>query len=194
MEALLISAGVVALAEIGDKTQLLSFLLASRYKKTIPIVLGIFVSTIFNHTIAGLAGAWIAHLVSPEILRWVLAASFILMGLWILIPDKMDDKTGEAQPSRFKLFGVFGITFLTFFFAEMGDKTQLATVALAAKYGNPWLVVAGTTIGMLIADVPAVWIGDKLAQKIPVKWVRIVSSAFFIIIGIFVAIEYNPQL
>ncbi|MCD8340385.1 MAG: TMEM165/GDT1 family protein [Burkholderiales bacterium] len=192
MEALLISTGIIALAEIGDKTQLLAFLLASRYKQTWPIVFGIFVATIFNHTFAGLAGAWVAQLISPTTLKIILAISFIAMGIWILIPDKMeDDALKEKKKGR---YGVFGLTFVTFFLAEMGDKTQLATVALAAQYGTPFIVIMGTTLGMLIADVPAVWVGDKLAEKIPVKWVRIVSAAAFVIIGVLIALDYGPEL
>lgn len=179
METLLLSTGVVALAEMGDKTQLLAFLLASRYKKTLPIILGIFVATIFNHTLAGLAGSWLAGLFSPDVLRWVLALSFVAMAIWILIPDKMDDD-GFPQNKFMEKWGVFGITFITFFLAEMGDKTQIATVALAASYGTPFIIVAGTTLGMLIADVPAVWIGDKLSEKIPVKWVRLISAVLFL--------------
>ncbi len=193
METLLLSTGVVALAEMGDKTQLLAFLLASRYKKAVPIILGIFFATIFNHTIAGLAGTWLAGFFSPEVLKWVLAASFAAMAVWILIPDKMEDE-GIPKNSFMEKWGVFGITFVTFFLAEMGDKTQIATVALAASYGSPLIIVAGTTLGMLIADVPAVWIGDKLSEKIPVKWVRWISAALFFIIGIFVALDFSPKL
>ena len=182
METLLLSTGVVALAEMGDKTQLLAFLLASRYKKPLPIILGIFVATIFNHTLAGLAGSWLAEFFSPDVLRWVLALSFVAMAIWILIPDKMDDD-GIPQNKLMEKWGAFGITFITFFLAEMGDKTQIATVALAASYGTPFIIVAGTTLGMLIADVPAVWIGDKLSEKIPVKWVRLISATLFVKIG-----------
>ena len=178
---------------MGDKTQLLAFLLASRYKKPLPIILGIFVATIFNHTLAGLAGSWLAGLFSPDVLRWVLALSFVAMAIWILIPDKMDDD-GIPQNKFMEKWGVFGITFITFFLAEMGDKTQIATVALAASYGTPFIIVAGTTLGMLIADVPAVWIGDKLSEKIPVKWVRLISAALFVIIGIFVALDFTPKI
>lgn len=193
METLLLSTGVVALAEMGDKTQLLAFLLASRYKKPLPIILGIFVATIFNHTLAGLAGSWLAEFFSPDVLRWVVALSFVAMAIWILIPDKMDDD-GIPQNKFMEKWGAFGITFITFFLAEMGDKTQIATVALAASYGTPFIIVAGTTLGMLIADVPAVWIGDKLSEKIPVKWVRLISATLFVIIGIFVALDFTPKI
>ncbi len=193
MEALLISTGVVTLAEMGDKTQLLAFLLASRYKKPVPIILGILFATIFNHSLAGLTGAWLASLFSTEVLKWILVVSFVLMAIWILIPDKMDSDTLD-DTNRGKLLGVFGITFVTFFLAEMGDKTQLATVALAASYSTPVLVICGTTLGMLIADVPAVYIGDKLSEKIPVKWVRILSAALFVVIGILVALDFGTGM
>lgn len=180
MESLIVSTGVVALAEIGDKTQLLAFILAARFKKPLPIILGILVATLINHGLAGWVGAWISANVRPDILRWVLGFSFIGMALWTMIPDKIDDK--ETQVAR-KL-GVFGITFLTFFLAEMGDKTQIATVALAAHYGAPWLVVAGTTLGMLIADVPAVFAGDRLATKIPMKLVHTIAAIIFAALGV----------
>ena len=180
MEALLVSTGVVALAEIGDKTQLLAFLLAARFKKPVPIILGILVATILNHGLAGAVGAWITHSVSPEILRWVLGASFIGMAIWTMIPDEIEDD--EAQVA--KRFGVFGATLITFFLAEMGDKTQIATVAMAAHYADPMLVVAGTTLGMLIADVPAVFVGDKLANKIPMRLVHSIAAAVFAALGI----------
>lgn len=151
MESLLVSTGVVALAEIGDKTQLLAFILAARFKKPLPIILGILVATVVNHGLAGTLTAWITSAVTPEILRWVLGASFIGMAVWTLIPDKIEDE--ETQTAQ--RFGVFGATLITFFLAEMGDKTQIATVAMAAHYANPLLVVIGTTLGMLIADVPS---------------------------------------
>lgn len=180
MEALLLSTGVVALAEIGDKTQLLAFLLAARFKKPVPIILGILVATVFNHGLAGAIGAWITHSVSPEILRWVLGVSFIGMAIWTLIPDEIEDE--ETQIA--KRLGVFGATLVTFFLAEMGDKTQIATVAMAAHYPDPVMVVIGTTLGMLIADVPAVFIGDKLASKIPMRLVHSVAAAVFAGLGI----------
>lgn len=180
MEALLVSTGVVALAEIGDKTQLLAFLLAARFKKPVPIILGILVATIFNHGLAGAVGAWITHAVSPEILRWVLGASFIAMAIWTMIPDEIEDDETKVA----KRFGVFGATLITFFLAEMGDKTQIATVAMAAHYADPMLVVVGTTLGMLIADVPAVFVGDKLANKIPMRLVHSIAAAVFAALGI----------
>jgi Ca2+/H+ antiporter, TMEM165/GDT1 family len=158
-EPFAVSTGVVALAEIGDKTQLLAFLLAARFKKPLPIVAGIFVATVLNHALAGALGAWITTALSPEVLRWGLGLSFVAMAVWTLIPDEIEDD--EAQVAQ--RFGVFGATLLTFFIAEMGDKTQIATVAMAARYADAVAVVAGSTLGMLIANVPAVYAGDKLA-------------------------------
>jgi len=179
MEALLISTGVVALAEIGDKTQLLAFILAARFKKPLPIVAGILVATLVNHGLAGALGAWITSVVSPEILRWVLGLSFIGMAVWTLIPDKIEDEETRAA----QRLGVFGATLITFFLAEMGDKTQLATVALAAHYGAPLVVVIGTTLGMLVADVPAVVVGNRFAAKIPLKLVHSIAAAIFAAMG-----------
>ncbi|MYN14711.1 TMEM165/GDT1 family protein [Pusillimonas sp. TS35] len=180
MESLLVSTGVVALAEIGDKTQLLAFLLAARFKKPLPIVLGILVATIINHGLAGALGAWITATVSPQTLRWVLGASFIAMAIWTLIPDKIEEE--ETQVARH--FGVFGATLITFFLAEMGDKTQIATVAMAAHYATPVLVVVGTTLGMLIADVPAVFAGEKLANRIPMRLVHTIAAGVFAVLGV----------
>lgn len=180
MESVLVSTGVVALAEIGDKTQLLAFILAARFKKPLPIILGILVATLVNHGIAGALGAWITATISPEILRWVLGLSFIGMAIWTLVPDKIEDE--ETQIAQ--RLGVFGATLVTFFFAEMGDKTQIATVAMAAHYATPVLVVIGTTLGMLIADVPAVFVGDKLASRIPMRLVHAVAAMIFALLGI----------
>lgn len=180
IEALSVSTGVVALAEIGDKTQLLAFILAARFKKPLPIIAGILIATLVNHGLAGALGAWITAAVSPEILRWVLGASFIGMAIWTLIPDKIDDSETHAA----QRFGVFGATLVTFFLAEMGDKTQIATVALSAHYGTPLLVVIGTTLGMLIADAPAVFAGDKLANKIPMRLVHSIAAAIFALLGV----------
>jgi len=180
MESLLVSTGVVALAEIGDKTQLLAFVLAARFKKPLPIILGILVATVVNHGLAGALGAWITSAVSPAVLRWVLGLSFVGMAIWTLIPDKIEDEETRIA-SR---FGVFGTTLVTFFLAEMGDKTQVATVAMAAHYATPLLVVAGTTLGMLIADVPAVFVGDKLASKIPMQLVHAIAAAIFALLGV----------
>ena len=180
LDALLVSTGVVALAEIGDKTQLLAFLLAARFKKPIPIILGILLATIVNHGLAGALGAWITTEVSPEIMRWVLGASFIGMAIWTLIPDEIE----EDEETLGNKFGVFGATLITFFLAEMGDKTQIATVALSANYGDAIMVVLGTTLGMLIADVPAVFVADKFAEKIPMKLVHSIAASIFGIMGV----------
>jgi putative Ca2+/H+ antiporter (TMEM165/GDT1 family) len=180
MEALYISTGVVALAEMGDKTQLLAFILAARFKKPVPIILGILLATLVNHGLAGALGAWLTSVVSPDAMRWVLGLSFIAMAIWTLIPDKIEEE--ETQVAQ-KL-GVFGATLVTFFLAEMGDKTQIATVALAAHYVAPLLVVIGTTLGMLIADVPAVFVGNKFAAKIPMKLVHSIAAAIFAIMGL----------
>jgi Ca2+/H+ antiporter, TMEM165/GDT1 family len=180
MESLIVSSGVVALAEIGDKTQLLAFILAARFRKPIPIILGILVATIVNHGLAGALGAWITTAVSPEVLRWVLGLSFLGMAIWTMIPDEIEEEETRVATR----FGVFGATLITFFLAEMGDKTQLATIALAAHYGTPVLVVIGTTLGMLIADVPAVFVGDKLADKIPMKLVHSIAAGVFAVLGI----------
>jgi putative Ca2+/H+ antiporter (TMEM165/GDT1 family) len=185
VEALFISTGVVALAEIGDKTQLLAFILAARFRKPLPIVAGILVATLVNHGLAGALGAWITSAVSPGILRWVLGLSFIGMAAWTLIPDKIEEEETEVA----QRFGVFGATLVTFFLAEMGDKTQLATVALAAHYGAPVLVVIGTTAGMLIADVPAVFIGDRFAAKIPMKLVHAIAAAIFAAMGVLTLLQ-----
>ena len=180
MQALLISTGVVALAEMGDKTQLLAFILAARFKRPLPIVAGIFVATLFNHGLAGALGAWITTAVSPQLLRWILGLSFLGMALWTLIPDRIEDE--ETAVAR--RMGVFGATVVTFFLAEMGDKTQLATVALAAHYGTPLLVIAGTTLGMLLADVPAVFVGNRLADRIPMRLVHAVAAGIFAVLGL----------
>ncbi|TDP83033.1 putative Ca2+/H+ antiporter (TMEM165/GDT1 family) [Aquabacterium commune] len=183
LESFTVSTGVVALAEIGDKTQLLAFLLAARFKKPLPIIAGIFVATVLNHGLAGALGSWITATVSPDVLRWVLGISFIGMAVWTLIPDEIEDD--EAQVVQ--RFGVFGATVVTFFLAEMGDKTQFATVAMAAHYSSdaagPLWVIAGTTLGMMIADVPAVFVGDKLAARIPMRLVHGIAAGIFGLLG-----------
>ena len=179
-ESLWVSTGVVALAEVGDKTQLLAFILAARFKKPLPIIAGILLATLVNHGLAGALGTWITTQLSPQVLRWVLGLSFLAMAVWTLIPDKIEEEeTRVAQR-----WGVFGATLITFFLAEMGDKTQVATVAMSAHYQAPLMVVFGTTLGMLIADVPAVFAGDKLASRIPIKWVHAVAAAIFAALGV----------
>lgn len=180
MESLFVSTGVVALAEIGDKTQLLAFLLAARFRRPLPIVFGILVATLINHGLAGALGAWVTASVAPEVLRWVLGVSFLGMAVWTLIPDTIEDEETQIAAR----FGVFGATLITFFLAEMGDKTQVATVAMAAHYADPLWVVAGTTLGMLIADVPAVFLGDKLSGRIPMRLVHGIAAAIFAVLGV----------
>jgi Ca2+/H+ antiporter, TMEM165/GDT1 family len=180
MEAFLISLGVVALGEMGDKTQLLAMLLAVRFRRPVPIILGILAATLLNHAAAGWVGAWVAAALGPQVLRWVIGVSFIAMAAWMLVPDKIDDDKATG-PQR---FGVFGTTLIAFFIAEMGDKTQIATVALAARFQDLVAVVAGTTVGMLLADVPAVFIGDRLAKRIPMKLVHGVAAAIFAALGV----------
>jgi len=180
MESFWVSTGVVALAEMGDKTQLLAFLLAARFKRPVPIIAGIFLATIVNHGLAGALGAWITTTLSPQTMRWVLCVSFLAMAAWTLIPDKIEGEE-TAMATR---FGVFGATLVTFFMAEMGDKTQVATVAMAAHYQDAWKVVAGTTLGMMIADVPAVFLGDKLSAKLSLKWVHAAAALIFAAMGV----------
>ena len=180
MEAFLISTGIVALAEMGDKTQLLSLVLAARFKKPWPIVLGIFVATLANHALAGAAGAWLTTVLGPQVLRWILGASFLAMAAWMLIPDKLDDD-GRDKPPR---FGVFGTTLIAFFLAEMGDKTQVATVMLAARYDAWAAVVAGTTLGMMLANAPVVWLGERITRRVPIALVHKISAAIFAVLGL----------
>jgi putative Ca2+/H+ antiporter (TMEM165/GDT1 family) len=185
MEAFLVSTGIVALAEIGDKTQLLSLLLAARFRKPWPIILGILVATLANHAFAGAVGQWVTTLIGADVLRWILGLSFIAMAVWIMIPDEIDED--EATPAR---FGVFGTTLIAFFLAEMGDKTQIATVALAAQYQALVAVVLGTTFGMMIANVPAVLLGDKAAKRLPLRLVHGIAAAVFAVLGVLALI--NP--
>ena len=180
MEAFLISTGVVALGEMGDKTQLLAMLLAVKFRKPLPIVLGIIAATLLNHATAGLVGGWIARTLGANVLRWIIGVSFIAMASWMLIPDQIDEHAADV-PQR---FGVFGATLVAFFMAEMGDKTQIATVALAARFQDLTAVVAGTTLGMLIADVPAVFVGDRLAHRIPMTLVHGIAASIFAVLGV----------
>jgi putative Ca2+/H+ antiporter (TMEM165/GDT1 family) len=181
MNAFLISTGVVALAEIGDKTQLLAFLLAARFRKPLPICLGILVATVANHAFAGALGAWITAQVGPQTMRWVLGVGFLGMAIWTLIPDQIDEEVDGG--AKLKL-GVFGTTVVAFFLAEMGDKTQIATVALAAQFNAFVAVVAGTTLGMLIANVPAVFLGDRMAGRIPLRLVHGLAALIFALLGV----------
>ena len=177
LEAFLVSTAIVALAEMGDKTQLLSFVLAAKLKRPVPIVLGILFATLANHFLAGWIGAWLATLVSPTTLRWTIAASFVAFGLWALKPDELE------EDRQLRGAGVFLTTLVAFFLVEMGDKTQLATVALAARYPSLVAVVLGTTLGMMIANVPAVYMGEALAHRVNMKWMRWVAAALFVLLG-----------
>jgi putative Ca2+/H+ antiporter (TMEM165/GDT1 family) len=179
LEALLVSTGVVALAEIGDKTQLLALILAARFRKPLPIVAGILVATLANHALAGALGLLVHAALGPGVLRWVLGLSFIAMAAWVLVPDRL-----EEQDAKLARFGVFTTTLLAFFLAEMGDKTQVATVALAAQYHAFVSVVAGTTLGMLLANVPVVVLGDRVGRRVPVRLVRGIAAALFLALGL----------
>jgi putative Ca2+/H+ antiporter (TMEM165/GDT1 family) len=182
MEAFLISTGIVALAEMGDKTQLLSLVLAARFRKPWPIVWGILVATLANHALAGGFGAWVTSFMGPTLLRWVLGLSFLAMAAWMLVPDKLDDADADVAPK----FGVFGTTVIAFFLAEMGDKTQIATVMLAAEYQSWFWVVAGTTLGMMLANAPVVWFGERITRLVPLTWVHRISAAVFVVLGLLV--------
>jgi len=179
MEAFLISTGIVGLAEIGDKTQLLAFLLAAKFRKPLPIVLAIFVATIANHAFAAAVGAWITSMLGPDVLRWVLGVSFLAMAAWTLIPDKLDE-----DETRLAKYGVFLTTLIAFFMAEMGDKTQVATVALAARYHDIVSVVLGTTFGMMLANVPAVYLGDRIANRVSLRLVHGIAALVFAALGV----------
>jgi len=183
LSALAISTGVVALAEMGDKTQLLSLMLAARYpKQALAIIGGIFIATIANHACAAFLGHWLTSFMSPDLLKWILGLSFVGIGLWLLVPDHIDDAEDSKVADR--AFQVFLLTLGLFFVAEMGDKTQIATIALGAKYSDVLSVTAGTTLGMMLANVPAVWIGQKFTKRMPIKWVHAVAAITFISIGI----------
>ena len=183
LSALTLSAGVVALAEMGDKTQLLSLMLAARYPKQAPaIIAGIFIATIANHACAALLGHWLMTLVTPEVMHWVLGLSFVGIGLWLLVPDHIDDAAHSKVTDR--AFQVLMLTIVLFFLAEMGDKTQIATIALGARFSDVVSVTIGTTLGMMLANAPAVWIGQKFTQHIPIKWVHLVAAISFLIIGV----------
>ena len=179
MEAFLVSTGIVALAEIGDKTQLLSLVLAARFRKPWPIVWGILVATLANHGLAAALGSWVTTQLGPEALRWVLGGSFLAMAVWILVPDKLDEGDQDAPPR----FGIFATTVVAFFIAEMGDKTQVATVMLAAQFNSWFWVVAGTTLGMMLANAPVVWLGDALTRRVSLKWVHRISAVVFAVLG-----------
>jgi putative Ca2+/H+ antiporter (TMEM165/GDT1 family) len=191
LEAFLVSTGIVALGEMGDKTQLLALLLAARFRKPVPIIAGILVATLANHAAAGALGGWIAALVGPQLMRWVIGGSFLAMAVWMLIPDRLDDEDSEGGQAR---FGVFGTTVLAFFLAEMGDKTQIATVALAARYDSLVAVVAGTTLGMMAANVPAVLLGDQISKKLSMTLVHAVAAAIFAVLGVLTLLNVGQLL
>lgn len=180
MEAFLVSAGVVALGEMGDKTQLLAVVLAATFRRPWPIVAGIFVSTLVNHAAAGAVGGWVAQALGPDWMRWIIGISFLAMAGWMLNPDRIDEEAAQ-RPWR---FGVFGTTVVAFFLAEMGDKTQIATVALAARYHDVVQVVLGTTLGMMLANAPVVWLGDRLVKRLPIRAVHLVSALIFLVLGL----------
>jgi Ca2+/H+ antiporter, TMEM165/GDT1 family len=186
VEAFLTSTGVVALAEIGDKTQLLALLLALRFRKPVPIIAGILVATLLNHALAGALGAWITTVVPPQAMRWILAGSFLAMAIWALVPDTLDEREAplDSRGSR-----VFVVTFVAFFIAEIGDKTQIATVAMAAHYSEVVLVVVGTTLGMLIANVPAVFAAESIAKRVPLKLIRAIAAAMFVALALLTALR-----
>ena len=181
MEAFLISTGIVALAEMGDKTQLLALLLAVRFRKPWPIVWGILVATLANHALAGAFGAWVTTILGPVALRWVLGVSFIGMAVWMLIPDRLDAGEDSTAPR----LGVFATTVVAFFLAEMGDKTQIATVMLAAQFKAFVWVVVGTTLGMMLANAPVVWLGERITRRVPIRAVHSVSAVIFLALGLF---------
>lgn len=183
MEALLASIGLVALAEMGDKTQLLSLALGAKYRRPIPILAGIAIATLLNHALAGGLGAWLSGWVGERAMQAILALSFLAMAAWMLVPDKLEL---AERPAR---FGVLVTTTVAFFFVEMGDKTQVATVALAAKYGAFHLVVAGTTVGMLLANAPIVVLGDRILRRVPVRLVQRIAAALFAIFGLLAAAQ-----
>jgi putative Ca2+/H+ antiporter (TMEM165/GDT1 family) len=181
MEAFLVSTGVVALGEMGDKTQLLAIVLAAMFRRPLPIILGILVATLLNHAAAGALGTWVAAAMGPDILRWVIGVSFIAMAGWMLIPDKIDEDEVARERPR---FGVFGTTVLAFFLAEMGDKTQIATVALAARFHELLPVVAGTTLGMMVANVPAVFLGGSILRRVSMPVVHGIAATIFALLGV----------
>ncbi len=188
MAAFSVSTAIVALAEMGDKTQLLALLLAARFRKPLPIILAILAATLINHGLSAVLGQFITRMVNPTVMMWILAAGFIGMAIWMLIPDELDDETENIN--KWQRYGVFGATFVLFFLAEIGDKTQIATVALAARFDSIFWVTAGTTLGMLLANVPAVFIGDKLAHKLPIALIHKISAFIFLTIGIFTIVQH----
>lgn len=183
LHAFLISLVVVALSEMGDKTQLLALLLAAKFRKPIPILFAIFLATVVNHGVSAVLGQWITTVLSETVLLWIVSLGFIGMAVWMLIPDKLDDDESESI-NKWQKYGVFGATFILFFLAEIGDKTQIATVALAARFDSIGWVTIGTTLGIMLVNLPAVFIGDKLADKLPISLIHKIGAAIFLIMGI----------
>lgn len=188
MQTFLIATGVVALAEIGDKTQLLSLILAAKYRRPWPICIGIFVATIVNHALAGAVGELLAQWLTPVVLHWIVVASLAAMALWTLVPDKADEDAAAKGSNH----SVMVATIIAFFLAEMGDKTQIATVVLAAQYHPLWQVVGGTTVGMLLANVPVVWLGSRFAAKLPLRATRLAAAALFAALALWIA--FSPYV
>ena len=191
MEAFLVSTGIVVLGETGDKTQLQALLLVARFRKPAPIIAGILVATLANHALAGWLGGWIAGLMGPQLLRWVIGGSFLAMAVWMMVPDRLDEAEAAGGGQR---YGIFGTTVLAFFLAEMGDKTQIATVALAARYPDLLAVVTGTTLGMMLANVPAVLLGDQIAKNLSMTLVHGVAAAIFAVLGVLTLLNVRQLL
>jgi putative Ca2+/H+ antiporter (TMEM165/GDT1 family) len=191
VEEFLVSTGIVTLGEMGDKTQLLAILLAARFRRPLPMIGGILVATLANHALAGALGHWVASALGPNWLRWIIGISFIAMAGWMLIPDRLDD---EAVPKKALRLGVFGTTAIAFFFAEMGDKTQIATVALAARYDAFTAVVTGSTLGMMLASAPAVYFGEAVARRVSMRWVHSVSALVFLVLGLLTLLNPGQRL
>lgn len=188
MYEFLISTAIVALAEMGDKTQLLALLLAARFRKPVPILIAILLATIINHGVSALIGQWITTVLTPEVLLWIVSIGFIAMAGWMLIPDELDDESENIN--KWQRYGVFGATFVLFFLAEIGDKTQIATVALAARFDSIFWVTAGTTLGMMLANAPAVFVGNKLAEKLPISLIHKIGAAIFLILGVGALVQH----
>ncbi|MFI9458231.1 TMEM165/GDT1 family protein [Acinetobacter lwoffii] len=182
MYEFLLSTAIVALAEMGDKTQLLALLLAARFRKPVPILVAILLATLINHGLSAVLGQWVTTVIGSEVLLWIVSIGFIAMAVWMLIPDELGDE--NASINKWQKFGVFGATFILFFLAEIGDKTQIATVALAARFDSVFWVMLGTTLGMMLANAPAVFLGDKLANRLPISLIHKIGAAIFLVIGV----------
>jgi putative Ca2+/H+ antiporter (TMEM165/GDT1 family) len=182
MYEFLLSTAIVALAEMGDKTQLLALLLAARFRKPVPILVAILLATLINHGLSAVLGQWVTTVIRPEVLLWIVSIGFIAMAVWMLIPDELGDE--NASINKWQKFGVFGATFILFFLAEIGDKTQIATVALAARFDSVFWVMLGTTLGMMLANAPAVFLGNKLANRLPISLIHKIGAAIFLVIGV----------